>query len=133
MPPQSCGTGYGLALRRAYSGNHMSSRASVCGGKRGNGPSRFLGRQAGIRIISAMARSGEPSTKRLDLFRKKMKKVSIAGERGSSINNAFAAALAMVGVFDEDAINNALEASISLQPSHSAVCIATPPQRMLTI
>jgi hypothetical protein len=38
-----------------------------------------------------------------------MKKVSIAGERGSSINNAFASALAMVGVFDEEAINKALE------------------------
>lgn len=51
-----------------------------------------------------------------------MKKVSIAGERGSSINNAFAAALAMVGVFDEEAINKALE-SLDQSPTESLRCV----------
>lgn len=69
---------------------------------------KHLCRRLKVTIIDDMSTGGKASSKRLDLFKKKMRKVSIAGERGSSINNAFASALAMVGVFDEDAINRAL-------------------------
>lgn len=51
-----------------------------------------------------------------------MKKVSIAGERGSSINNAFASALAMVSAFDEEAINKALE-KLDQSPTEPLRCV----------
>jgi 5-methylcytosine-specific restriction endonuclease McrA len=56
-----------------------------------------------------MARRRTPEEKRLDLFRKKMQEVSVYDERATSINSAFAAALAQVGKFDVGEINAALE------------------------
>ncbi len=51
-----------------------------------------------------------------------MRRVSIVGERGSSVNNAFALALAMVSAFDEDAINKALE-SVNQYPPEPLKCV----------
>lgn len=69
-----------------------------------------------------MANRDSLSANRLGLFKKKMKKVSIAGERGSSINNAFASALALVSAFDEESINKALE-KLGQAPTELLRCV----------
>jgi hypothetical protein len=56
-----------------------------------------------------MAPRKSDEEKRLALFGKKMKPVTIIGERATSINSAFAAALAQVSKFDVEMINEALE------------------------
>lgn len=47
-------------------------------------------------------------TDRLALFKNKMKKIKVAG-RGSTMNHAFASALALYDEFDEERINRALD------------------------
>lgn len=58
---------------------------------------------------------------RLDLIKKKMKKAKISG-RGSTINHAFASALALFDEFDEERINNALEI-VGQSPSEQLLCV----------
>ena len=60
---------------------------------------------------------------RLALFKKKMKPTTIMKERATSIHNAFASALALVGEYNEEAINEALVKLDQGDPSKPLICV----------
>lgn len=68
-----------------------------------------------------MAKKKEPD--RLALFKKKMKPTTIMKERRTSIHNAFASAIALVGEYNEEAICEALAALDQGDPSKALVCV----------
>lgn len=59
----------------------------------------------------------------LAIFKKKMRPTSIVRERATSIHNAFASAIALVGKFDEDVINQALATLGQGDTSVDLICV----------
>jgi hypothetical protein len=75
-----------------------------------------------VQIIGTCQESDCRCLKRLQMFKRKMRKTSIKGERASSVNNAFASALAVFSPFDEDAINEALKV-VGQSPTGPLICV----------
>lgn len=71
-------------------------------------------------IIGGMVKK---ESDRLALFKKKMKPTTIMKERATSIHNAFASALALVGEYNEEAINEALVKLDQGDPSTPLICV----------
>ena len=60
---------------------------------------------------------------RLALFKKKMQPTSVTRERKTSIHNAFASAIALVGKYNEEAINEALVRLGQGDTSQKLICV----------
>jgi 5-methylcytosine-specific restriction endonuclease McrA len=68
-------------------------------------------------------RMAKKEPNRLQLFKKKMKPTTIMKERATSIHNAFASALALVGEYNEEVLNEALMKLGQGDPAIPLMCV----------